>query len=703
MALSWWQRVFKKSRPLSRSARRHILTVEALEDRTVPTFLPPVTFPVGIDPRAVTVADFNQDGRPDLAVVNLGPSSTSTSQSSVSVLLNTGNGSFQPAVNTAIVNGGLATGIAQSVVVGDFNGDGLPDLALNTAGPAGPAVEVMLGKGDGSFQSNHLLLPVDPTPFSLAAGHFDGNNTLDLVTANSNGTVSVLLGNGDGSFQTRIDTTVGAVPRAVAVGDFNGDGKLDVAVAEQLTTTVTVLLGNGDGTFARPRFFKVDSLNFAASSIAVGDVNGDGKLDLVINSTGGEDTTVAQLAVLLGKGDGTFGFPILESPGMTGGDGDVVLADFNNDGRLDAAVGGEAALPDGLTVNIGNGDGTFGVPFTSPLRFSTGGDNPFGVAAADLNGDGLVDLVAANASGTVGVLLNTDAPVPAVKTTTTLSTSVATAVFGQIETLTATVISKVGAPIGTVFFREGDTLLGSAPLDGNGQATIPVSLGIGTHALTVSFFGANGFADSDSAPAVVTVNPAATTVALQSSVNPAVTGQAVTFTATVAAVAPGATTPTGMVTFMDGNLVLGTVAVGFGGKATFTTSFAAPGGQNITASYSGAANFLASSQALTEQVNAAPTPKATTLNLVASANAVAGRPVTFTATVHDPAGTGTPTGTVTFLVNGRVVGTGTLDANGQARLRVTFSGKGRFSIQAIYSGDANYDASSQIFNGQVNG
>src|SRR5262249_49373830 len=162
---------------------------EALEDRTVPSFLPPTTFPVGGGPRAVAVADFNRDGKPDLVVVSAGPFSSSLS--GVNVLLGNGNGSFQPDVITNIQNTGPGTGIAQSVAVGDFNGDGLPDVALNTAGPAGPAVEVLLGQGDGSFQSNHLILPIASSSLSVAAGDFDHNGALDLVTANSNGTVSV--------------------------------------------------------------------------------------------------------------------------------------------------------------------------------------------------------------------------------------------------------------------------------------------------------------------------------------------------------------------------------------------------------------------------------------------------------------------------------------------------------------------------------
>jgi hypothetical protein len=277
---------------------------------------------------------------------------------------------------------------------------------------------------------------------------------------------------------------------------------------------------------------------------------------------------------------------------------------------------------------------------------------------------------------------------------------VPTAVFGQGETLTATVTAQAGVPTGTVTFLDGTTVLGTAQLNA-GQAVLPVSLGVGNHQLTAVYSGSDGFAGSTSAAAAVTVNPAATAVTLAPSLNPATTGQSVTFTATVAAVAPGAGSPTGTVTFMDGNVVLGTFTVGADGTAMVTTSFATAGGHAITASYSGDANFVGSSQTLTEQVNA-PATQATTLTLGVSANPVrAGRAVTFTATVRGPTGAATPTGTVTFLINGVVVARVTLDANGQARLTRSFSRKGLYSIQAVYSGDANLAARSQTLTEQV--
>jgi hypothetical protein len=357
-------------------------------------------------------------------------------------------------------------------------------------------------------------------------------------------------------------------------------------------------------------------------------------------------------------------------------------------------------------VLLANGDGTFHSLIR--LNLPTGGNDPGGVAAADLNGDGLVDLVAANiffnsgdAPSTVSVLLNNSSGAVAAATTTTLATSAPTAVFGQTVVLTANVNSKVGVHSGTVSFLDGTTVLDTAPVDASGQAALRVALGAGGHALTASFVGTGGFADSTSAAVTETINRAATTVGLTSSVNPAVTGQTVTFTATLAAVAP-AGTPTGTVTFQDDTVVLGTVAVGAGGTATFTTSFAPAGGRAITAAYNGDSNFAPSAQTLTEQVNVATTRNATTTILLASANPVGvGQAVTFTATVRDSTGTGTPTGTVTSFVGSTAVARVTLDGSGRARIRLSFLRTGRFTVRAVYSGDARFDTSSQSLTEQV--
>lgn len=701
MALPMLHRLLKRSRPPLRSAQRHKFTLEALEDRTVLSFAAPVTLPVGVLPRTVTVADFNHDGKPDLAVVNAGSFSSSTAQSSVSVLLGNGRGSFQPAVTTNLANGGPGTGNAGTAAVGDFNGDGLPDLALNTSGPDGPAVEVLLGKGDGSFQPNHQVLSVGGTPLSVAVGDFDHNGALDIVTANESGSLSVLLGKGDGTFRPRTDLSVAGAPRAVAVGDFNGDGLLDVATAQQLTNSVSVLLGHGDGTFAPPRGFGASGQFFTPESLSLDDVNGDGKLDLVIKNVSTLDSDAFQLGVQLGNGDGTFQAPIL-AQAQPDGSGEMALGDFNGDGKIDAAVAGHLGSPTGdVSVFFGNGDGSFQPNLR--LDVETGGADPFGVTAADLNGDGLVDLVASNASSSsVGVMLNdSPAPTPGTKTSTTLVTSAPTAVFGQTELLTATVSAQAGVPTGSVTFLDGTTVVGTAAVDAAGHASLRVSLVVGTHALTASFTGTGGFGDSIATGVTETVNRASTTVALTSSVNPALANQAVTFTARVAVVAPGSGTPTGTVTFRDHNVVLGTVAVGAGGTAKLTTSFRATGAHDITATYSGDSNFAAARQGLTEQVNARTLR--TTTALAASANPViVGQAVTFTATVRDPTGTGRPTGSVAFFVGNTLVARVTLDANGQARIRESFAVAGSFTIRAVYSGDASYAASSQSLTEQVN-
>jgi streptogramin lyase len=294
----------------------------------------------------------------------------------------------------------------------------------------------------------------------------------------------------------------------------------------------------------------------------------------------------------------------------------------------------------------------------------------------------------------------------AAPTTTALSTSVSSAVFGQTETLTATVGSATGTPAGTVTFFDGSTALGSATLNASGQATLTISLGVGVHSLTASFAATSAFAASTSAAVSETVTQAVTTTVLSASTNSLVTGQSVVFTATVAAVAPGAGTPTGTVTFTDGKVILGTVTLGAGGQATFTTSFSVTGSHTITAVYNGDTNFVAgkfsSAQTVTEQVTAPAALAPTTIALAASANAVrVGQTVTFTATVSGAPGTGTPTGTITFMVGNVVVARVTLDATGKAHLTGFFSVAGKYTIRAVYSGDSHFAASTQSITEQV--
>ena len=302
----------------------------------------------------------------------------------------------------------------------------------------------------------------------------------------------------------------------------------------------------------------------------------------------------------------------------------------------------------------------------------------------------------------IGLTVNLGDGQAAAATTTTLRTSTATAVFGQTVLLTATVNSLAGTPTGTVAFLDGNAVLGIAPINAAGQATLMVSLGVGNHALTAVFGGNGGFAASTSAVVAETVNQAATATALSPSANPAVGGQTVTFTATVTAVAPGAGTPTGTVTLLDGNTVLGTAAVGADGRATLTTSFAAAGGHAITAIYSGDGNFVGSSQAVAEQVSAPPALAPTTTALAASAKVVRkGQTVRFTATVRATSGAGTPTGTVSFLAGNVVVARVRLNAAGQASFTRRFAARGRFVIRAVYSGDSNFAASAQSITERV--
>jgi Ca2+-binding RTX toxin-like protein len=363
--------------------------IEKLELRVLlstVSFTPHADTAIGDSPIALTTADLNGDGIPDLIVVK-------KADSDVSVLIGNGDGTFK-------INHNYSVGeYPDSVVVGDFTGDGHLDIA--TADQGVDHVSILLNNGDGTFQLNRTDFNVGQYPNALAVGDFNGDGKLDIVTANTqSNTISILFGNGNGTFQPAINLPAGNAPVSVAVGDVSGNGDADIVVSDVRTHSVMLFRGRGNGTFKRPLTFQVGN---DPEMVQLADVNGDGKLDiLTANSL---DKTIS---VLLNNGGNTFkpaanffiGPRTIDSPQA------FALADMTGDGKLDLVVA-DTGLSDvsGYTISVlpGNGDGTFG----APVMFDTG-YSPTDVAVADLNGDGSPpDVLATNFNdGSFSVLLN---------------------------------------------------------------------------------------------------------------------------------------------------------------------------------------------------------------------------------------------------------------------------------------------------------
>jgi hypothetical protein len=307
------------------------------------------------------------------------------------VALGNGNGTFQPYVTYP------AGGLPYAVAIGDFNHDGNPDLAVvNDQSPA--ILDILLGNGDGTFQ-NPVGYTAGVNSMGVVVGDFNSDGKLDVAVANEcadsscrNGSVSIFLGNGNGTFQQAVNYPLSSFATSITVGDFNGDGSPDLAVSESNNSRpnlgiVSILLGNGDGTFQPHVDYPTAN---GAYSVATGDFNKDGKADLAVACRNN-----ASVSVLLGNGDGTFQ-PYVSY--VVGSEPDSInVADFNGDGNQDLTV----AVGGAVSVLLGNGNGTFGTASIYP----TGYTDALGVG--DFNGDHLLDIVTIDGQQSISVLLNT--------------------------------------------------------------------------------------------------------------------------------------------------------------------------------------------------------------------------------------------------------------------------------------------------------
>ncbi|MGB8535616.1 MAG: FG-GAP-like repeat-containing protein [Acidobacteriaceae bacterium] len=503
------------------------------------TFTPAAGSPIstGNQPTAGGAADFNGDGIQDLAVFN-------SDANSITVFLGKGDGTFNPVA--PIFGVGTVPCISQfeasncALTVGDFNHDGNADLVATSG--FDNTVTVLLGHGDGTFSfANGSPITVGNFPQAVKIGDFNADGLQDLAVANAkDNTISILLGNGDGTFTpaTGSPVAVGSFPFFVAVADFDRNGTADIAVSNDNDNTVTILLGNGDGTFTEASGSPIPNFNYNPGPIISADFNGDGKLDLAVSNFTPFNNTLGNVVVLLGNGDGTFA----NAPGspITVGVDPFALAavDFNQDGKTDLAVDNYGQITNfptqTLSVLLGNGDGTFAALGT-PIQL---GDSPNDLVTADFNGDGATDFAIPElADNNVTILLNaftqtetanlanvtiagtgthyvdavylgnsqfatstsTTVPLQGVTVPTTLTLTANPT--EQMLTMPVTFTAQLAAispeppsaiPTGTVTFfdQSVNATLGTAPMGANGQAVFTTtSIGPGHHTIIASYSG----------------------------------------------------------------------------------------------------------------------------------------------------------------------------------------------------------------------
>jgi len=449
------------------------------------TFAPVASYSTGAstNPLRTAVADVNGDGKLDALVTN---STTNT----LGVLLGDGTGKFTLQANAPSTGAG---GGPRAVAVADVNGDGKADALV--ANYQTTTLSVLLGNGSGGFTLQAAMPRLGVSnPTSLVVADVNGDGKIDALATDSNGgALSVLLGNGSGGFtyQTNSPATGGSIPYDVAVADVNGDGKVDALVANYGDGTLGVLLGTGTGSFTlQDNPPATGGATSVPTSVAIADVNGDGKPDALVANRG-----TSTLGVLLGNGSGGF---TLQATSPSTGPGSrptsVAVADFNGDGKPDALVTSTDAGT--LAVLLGNGSGGFTL---QTATFNTGAStNTFGLTVADVNGDRKPDALVANtSSNTLSVLLNRTTVLATRAALPGTSASLYPNPAHAVATLAVAGLPATAAQVRTLLLDATGRAMGQPVLvlagQGQAQTTVPtVGLAAGLYVLRLTALDAQG-------------------------------------------------------------------------------------------------------------------------------------------------------------------------------------------------------------------